>query len=287
MRIWLCGVRGSVPAIGPDFQRVGGATSCVAIGDAQPRLVLDGGTGLDRVSALLDPRPFRGPILLSLLHPGHTGGLSRFAAADRPGAEVDLRRPARRPDSGNRPPAAAEAHGERDALEGLGRAWSVTGLGPGDHEIGGYQVRARELPHRDEPTLGFRVTDGSGSMAYLPAHGPTALGRGPSGSGVYHHDAVELAYGVDVLLHGAMFGPDEQTAADRAGHATTAYAAGLAGRCRVGRLVLVHHHPERSADPIGALAADTAACCAVPVTVGREGDRIDLPFANGGAGAAM
>ena len=52
MRVTFCGVRGSTPAPGPDFVRYGGHTSCVAVAPdgGRPSLLLDGGTGLMRVT---------------------------------------------------------------------------------------------------------------------------------------------------------------------------------------------------------------------------------------------
>ena len=75
MRIHLCGVRGSTPAPGAEFVRYGGHTSCVAItpddaapGGGAPRLILDAGTGLRRVTGLLGGAPFAGTIILTHLH---------------------------------------------------------------------------------------------------------------------------------------------------------------------------------------------------------------------------
>ena len=42
---------------------------------------------------------------------------------------------------------------------------------------------AREIPHKGGRTFGFRVSDGSASVAYLSDHCPTALGPGPDGLG--------------------------------------------------------------------------------------------------------
>lgn len=51
---------------GPEFIRVGGHTSCVAIEAADGRLlVLDAGTGVRRLAGELDSRPFRGSVLLT------------------------------------------------------------------------------------------------------------------------------------------------------------------------------------------------------------------------------
>ena len=67
MRVHLCGVRGSTPAVGSEFAEVGGNTSCVALAhddESAPRLVLDAGTGLRAVSALMAGESFHGTILL-------------------------------------------------------------------------------------------------------------------------------------------------------------------------------------------------------------------------------
>jgi phosphoribosyl 1,2-cyclic phosphodiesterase len=56
VKIQLLGVRGSTPAPGADFARYGGHTSCIAItpeGGDLPTLVLDAGTGLRSLTALL------------------------------------------------------------------------------------------------------------------------------------------------------------------------------------------------------------------------------------------
>ena len=93
VRVHLCGVRGSTPAPGAEFLRYGGHTSCVAIAhdDAPaPALVLDAGTGLRQVTALLGGRPFAGTILLTHLHWDHVHGLPFFRAGDREDARVSL-----------------------------------------------------------------------------------------------------------------------------------------------------------------------------------------------------
>lgn len=153
-------------------------------------------------------------------------------------------------------------------------------------------VRVRTIPHGDEPTLGFRVSDRAGSFAYLPDHSPHHLDPGPNGWGGYHHDAVELAYGVDLLLHGAMLDADaDATTVDRADpadpadatrHTTVQYAVGLAERCHARALVLVHHHPVHTDRDVAAMVARLTLESAVPVLAGREGDVLIPGHARGG-----
>ena len=101
MRLYFCGVRGSTPAPGEEFVRYGGHTSCVAVASTAvdgaplvPTLILDAGTGVRTVTALLGDRPFVGTILLTHLHWDHLQGLPFFRGADRDDAEVSLVLPA-------------------------------------------------------------------------------------------------------------------------------------------------------------------------------------------------
>src|SRR6266700_5771369 len=71
VEIFFCGTRGSTPSPGAAYLRYGGHTSCVAVmhdDDAVPALILDAGTGLRRVTPLMEGKPFTGTILLTHLH---------------------------------------------------------------------------------------------------------------------------------------------------------------------------------------------------------------------------
>ena len=93
MEILFCGVRGSTPAPGANFVRVGGNTSCVALtrsGEDTPSLVLDAGTGLQRLTARLGGAPFKGTLLVTHLHWDHCHGIPFFRSGDQQGAEVTM-----------------------------------------------------------------------------------------------------------------------------------------------------------------------------------------------------
>ncbi len=261
MRVFVCGVRGSTPAPGPEFIRYGGHTSCVAIGadaDEYPRLVLDAGTGLQRVSRLLDGHPFRGTILLGHLHWDHTHGLPFFAAGDREGSDVTVLLPAQ--------------EGDADAEEVLARvmspphfpirpselrgSWRFGSLEPGSHLIEGFEVVALDIPHKGGRTFGFRVTDRSGAaVAYLSDHSPLSVGPGPDGVGEYHPAARSLACGVDLLIHDAQHTAAELVTKAPFGHSADDYAVGLGEACGVGRVLLFHHDPPRTDDQLDAMVA--------------------------------
>ena len=262
MRVTICGVRGSVPAPGNEFAAVGGNTSSVAIAHSgqPPSLLLDAGTGIRAVTALLGGAPFRGTILLGHLHWDHTIGLPFFAAGDRPDAEVRLFLP----EQG----CAAEAllskmmsppHFPISPGQ-LNGQWSFAELTEGTHHLEGFTVVALEIPHKGGRTFGFRITDPLGAtLAYLSDHGPIALGAGPDGWGDYHPAALALADGADLLIHDAQYSAAELPARAAFGHSTPDYAAALGQRAGVQRVLLYHHDPGRTDAEVAALRDSVAA----------------------------
>src|SRR5262245_14994928 len=82
MRVTFHGVRGSVPAPGPQTARYGGNTSCVEVRLADgSTLALDAGTGLRALGNALmrEGRPTPVHLLLSHTHWDHVLGLPFFA----------------------------------------------------------------------------------------------------------------------------------------------------------------------------------------------------------------
>lgn len=278
MRVHFCGVRGSTPAPGAEFTRVGGHTSCVAIGggNGPPTLVLDAGTGLRRLSGLLDGGPFRGTILLSHLHWDHTHGLPFFTAGDRPDSSVRLLLP----EQGHDPLALLARFMSPPHFpirpDGLRGDWTFGDLSEGPHELEGFTVLAREIPHKGGRTFGFRVSDGRTTLAYLSDHAPQALGPGPEGLGEYHEAARRLVEGADVLVHDGQYTAAELPARGHFGHAAAEYAAGLAYACGVRRVLLFHHDPARTDPEVDALLAGVRAMASVPVDVAHDGGVVDV-----------
>lgn len=240
MRVVLGGVRGSTPAPGPEFVRYGGHTSAVGVladGDDAPRLILDAGTGLRTLSPLFGSAGFRGTLLLGHLHWDHTHGLPFFPAGGHPDAEVELLMPAQ---------GDAETV-LRDVLSpphfpitpsGLGGRWRFRGIDEGSHRIEGFDVEAREIPHKGGRTFGYRVSDATGVLAYLSDHAPITLGAGPAGMGVYHPAARDLAADADLLIHDAQYTRAEFRSRAHYGHSTIEYAVGLAEAARASAAVV-------------------------------------------------
>jgi ribonuclease BN (tRNA processing enzyme) len=247
-----------------------------ADGDDGPTLVLDAGTGLRGVSRLLPGPAFQGTILLSHLHWDHTHGLPFARVVDRDDAVVDLLLP----EQGRDPVAVLEQvmqppHFPIRPSDLRGR-WSIRSIDEGQHRIGRFEVLAREIPHKGGRTFGYRIADDHSAIAYLPDHGPAALGPGDDGFGPVHEAALQLASGVDLLLHDGQHSASEFPAMAGFGHSAVDYGASLAAAAGAARLVLFHHDPGRTDAAEDALVADLAARSAVPVEAAREGGRFEL-----------
>jgi phosphoribosyl 1,2-cyclic phosphodiesterase len=241
---------------------------------ASPTLVLDGGTGLRRLSDHLEGRPFRGTIALGHLHWDHTHGLPFFASGNHPESDVTVVLPLQ---DGDRP-LGAEQMLERMMSpphfpitpSQLGGRWRFEGIEPGRHRFEGFDVLTLEIPHKGGRTFGFRVSDGTSSLAYLSDHSPLGFGPGPDGLGEYHPAATALVAGVDVVIHDAQHTADQFPGVAYLGHAAVEYAVGLAEAAEAKRLVLFHHDPGRTDDQIDAIVA------------GHQGRRVEVIAAHEG-----
>jgi len=279
VKVHVLGVRGSTPAPGHAFARYGGNTSCVALArDGEPpSLLLDAGTGLRGLGALLGEAPFRGALLLGHLHWDHTQGLPFSQAIDHDGARVRLCLPDQ--EDGDE---AIEVL--RRAMspphfpigpEGLRGAWTFEGLEPGLHHLAGFEVLALEIPHKGGRTFGYRISDGHRSIAYLSDHGPSALGPGPDGWGPYHDAAMALAADVDVLVHDAQHTAEELPTRVSWGHSAADYPVRLAELAGARSVLLFHHDPGRTDVEVDAIV-DSFVEAAVPVSAAAEGTVITL-----------
>jgi len=278
VRVHFCGVRGSTPAPGFPFVRYGGHTSCVALAHdgEQPRLILDAGTGLRRVSALVGDAPFDGTILLGHLHWDHVHGLPFFSSGCLNGARVDLHLPAPEGD-----PAGVLARGMSPphfpiGPQQLGDGWNFHALVAGVLNVEGFTVTALEIPHKGGQTFGFRVTDGTATVAYMSDHWPTSLGSGPDGLGALHPSALTLAADADLLIHDAQFEAAQFPGVDYLGHASVEYAISLAEAAGARQLALYHHAPDRTDAEIDRMAK-SAQGCGVSVLAAAESTDLTLP----------
>jgi phosphoribosyl 1,2-cyclic phosphodiesterase len=273
VKLLFCGVRGSTPAPGAEFVRVGGHTSCIALAhdDAPWSLVLDAGTGIRRITGALGGSAFSGTLLLTHLHWDHVQGLPFFGAGDCDDSHVRVLMPEQRGENPSDVLARAMSPPHFPiGPDGLRGEWRFASMRPGEHTVEGFSVTAFDVPHKGGRTFGLRVSDGVASIAYIPDHLPDAA----TSAAIARQCA-----GVDVLVHDAQFVEPERAVADLFGHATVEDALALAELAGARRLALFHHAPARSDDDVEAIGralAASASACGVDVFVAREADVVHL-----------
>lgn len=247
------GTRGSIPTPGAHTARYGGNTPCVAVGGAGGQLVvLDAGTGIRALGLELVAKqngPVNVEILLSHAHWDHIQGLPHFKPFFAPGNSVRI--------WGTRQGTAsleAILRQQMDPavfpvpLDALSAQLTVQQLNQGEFSIGEFRVRTAPLRHPGT-TLAFRLTPADRpkepSMAYVTDNELGPGGHYDVGS-TWRRDFVAFLHGVDLLIHDAMYTPQELEQHRGWGHSTYEEAVTLAQEAGVPRLVLFHHEPEHN-----------------------------------------
>jgi len=278
MRAYFCGTRGSTPVNGAEQLYYGGHTSCIGLAHTgePPTIVLDAGTGLQQLPLALGGRAFRGTLLLSHLHWDHTHGMPFFRSGTLPGNRVDVYLPEQGADPEELLARAISPPHFPIRPKQLGDGWTFNAIEPGHYQLEGFLVDAREIPHKGGRTFGYRVSDDSATLAYLPDHSPISLGPGPDGTGVYHDAALTLTDRADLLVHDSQHTAAELPRLGFLGHSAVEYAVALAQRASARQLALFHHDPWRTDAQIDALVAQHATA-PIRVFAAHDGMTIDLP----------
>ena len=244
--ITFFGVRGSTPCCCDDTRGYGGNTSCVLVrvGDDAP-IILDLGTGLrylgHQLRKELGEESFVGTALVSHLHWDHIQGLPFFVPILDGGAELNIVGP--RQESGTLKEAVESFVApplfpvDLTALPGTVH---FTEAANETLRVGSATVQAIEVEHCGI-TNGYRIQNGSGSVAYLSDH------QAPmDGSMTVPEHVIEMCRDVDVLIHDAQYDDEEFSTRLDWGHSTIDYAVAVAAASNAGRLVLFHHDPSHN-----------------------------------------
>ena len=248
MKVTVWGTRGSQAAPGPDTVRYGGNTSCVEI-EAVPdaRVVLDAGTGLRRVGLALPPAVRRVDILLTHLHMDHIQGLGFFAPLFQTGFEMHIWGPGSATDDLRRrltrymsPPLFPVR------LPELPCALQLHDLREERIDVPGLTIRTALVCHPG-PTVGFRVEGAHGTLAFLPDHEPALASRRFAEAPEWC-SGLELAAGVDLLLHDAQYTDEEYEERVGWGHSTLDHALAFARLAHVKRFMPFHFDPAHDDD---------------------------------------
>jgi len=267
IRCW--GSRGSIPVCGREYLKYGGDTTCIEVrtsrGDV---IVIDAGSGIRRLgSRLLAEGVRRAQVLFTHAHWDHVLGFPFFELLYQESAEIGV-------------------FGCSSAQKSIHQMVSETMATPnfpvplqdvranvvfherGDcgepFELAGLSILPIILSHPDRG-LGYRLVEDDRSFVILTDN---ELGYRHEGGGAFE-DYARFCEGADLLMHDAVYTPDEYEHTRSWGHSTFVDALELALRARVKALGLFHHHQDRTDDEIDALVA------ACSDRIAREGAELE------------
>jgi phosphoribosyl 1,2-cyclic phosphodiesterase len=287
MKVRFWGVRGSIPAPGPDTIRYGGNTSCVSITTASGGLVIiDMGTGLMHLGNSLMGGAFgkgagRASILLSHTHWDHIQGLGFFAPVFVGGNQFTVWGPGPHGSAGM---LEEILEGQMDpnfsplqTLKNFSATFDVRAAELGtSFETEGVTITAQEHPHGATTALSFRIEEAGRAFVYASDVGQPVEGAAPS------PDAIAFYRGADVLLHDTTYRPEDQVTRRNRGFSTYEDAAAAAVAANVKRLVTFHYDQDYTDDDVDALVASCRAAVTarggtgIEVVPAREGDEIEI-----------
>lgn len=271
MRVCLWGTRGSIASAGPDTIAYGGNTACVEVeGRDGTIVILDAGTGVRRVGDTYK-QPRRLDILLTHLHMDHIQGLGFFGPFFEQDFDVHVWGPASTTlDLRTRLTRYLSPPLFPVRLRDVAARLELHDVPVGEFEIGGLRVTGQQVIHPGQ-TVGYRISDGDATMAYIPDHEPglATQGTAPTPEWSSGHD---LAKDVDVLVHDAQYTAAEYDKRVGWGHSRIEDAVELANMAHARRLVTFHHDPAHDDTELDAMlgTAQALARDGLEVLPGRE-----------------
>jgi phosphoribosyl 1,2-cyclic phosphodiesterase len=245
MKINLWGVRGSTPTSGPETVYYGGNTSCMDVWEDGWLLILDGGSGIQKL--VLNPalKTKRIDILLTHFHLDHIQGLGFFNALFDPEMEVHIWGPAS---------SSRSLHSRLSRylspplfpvlIRDLPCKLTLHDIGNNIFNIGPFTIQSGFVIHPG-PTVGYRIKGQHSVIAYMPDHEP-ALGKNGMINDKKWISGIDLAQDVDLLFHDAQYTAQEYERKKGWGHSSIDDAGLFASIANVKQLLFWHHDPNRT-----------------------------------------
>jgi phosphoribosyl 1,2-cyclic phosphodiesterase len=244
-----------LPSPGPEKNFYGGNTSCVQVEHKNTLIVLDGGSGIQRLGTHINRDITEVHIMLSHLHIDHTMGLGFFLPLYNPNITVHLWGP---------------ATSEESLLQRLRRYFSpplfpvrlselpkhpvIHELDHSSFDIGEINIKTNYICHPG-PTLGFRLQYKDAVFAYMPDH-EIPLGAPNFPNEPEWTSGFDIAKGADLLFHDSQYRPAEYASRVGWGHSSIEDTLAFAKLCKVKKLELFHHDPMHTDAQLNQLYAE-------------------------------
>jgi phosphoribosyl 1,2-cyclic phosphodiesterase len=274
MKLTFWGVRGSIPAPGPDTNRYGGNTSCVSVRTSDDQLIIiDMGTGAIGLGRTLMATEFadgkgHATVLLSHAHWDHIQGFPFFSPIFVHGNRFQVYGAAKSSSmlegilEGQMNPNFSPIY----TLKNLGASISIlaapvleeghtklaemgatTSRRRAPFLVDGVLIRALANPHGTTTALAYRLQEDERSFVYASDAGYPS--EGPSEA------MLSLYRDADVLIHDCTYTPEDRAQRLSRGFSSYIDAADAAARARVRHLIMFHYDQDYTDDIVDEMQA--------------------------------
>jgi len=277
MKVYIRGVRGSIPVTGPETSFYGGNTTCAAIVEDDCVLVLDGGSGMQKFNLLDNSDIKRVDILLSHLHLDHIQGLGFFGPFFNPSLDVHIWGPA----STNSLHARLSRYLSPPLfpvlLRDLPCKLTLHDVENSSFGIGPFQIESRYVIHPG-PTVGYRITGKRSTFTFMPDHEP-ALGTTGLPADQKWLSGFDLAENTDLLFHDSQYTAEEYPFRHGWGHSSMDDVLRFAEMTNAKRVLMTHHDPSHTDAQLNEFMIDLKKRFnySFPYEFAAEGMQIELP----------
>ena len=249
------GVRGTLPASGPDTLKYGGNTSCVSLEFPREQFfIFDGGSGIKKLGDWLmtqERKKIVARIFISHPHWDHTNAIPFFAPLYAQGNEFQVFG-ANQGDITMRELISAQMDGVYFPItlsEFAARVY-FDDLEEESITVDGIEVQTKLLSHPGK-CLGYRVNYHGRSICYITDN-ELFLETSEFYTPHYEQNLAKFVEGADALITDTTYSDEEYKTKVGWGHSCVGKVAELAHLAKVDNLYLFHHDPDQNDDAIDA-----------------------------------
>jgi len=241
VRFW--GVRGSTPTPVARNLRYGGNTPCVELRTGQGHIfVFDCGTGVRQLGKALEKenknKPIKARIFLTHYHWDHIQGIPFFTPLYNERNQFLFHSF-----------HAADNESVKQALEGqMATPYFPVGMNVMVAHRHFFEIEEERIAYDDLVLHARRINHPQGSLGYRMEEGGKVLVYATDnepGDPAYDRNVRLLADGADLLVYDAQYKPEEMRRYKNWGHSNWKEGVRIAQECKVKKLVLFHHDPDR------------------------------------------
>ncbi|MDO6694064.1 MBL fold metallo-hydrolase [Aliiglaciecola sp. 3_MG-2023] len=251
MQLTFYGVRGSIPAPGPEYVKYGGNTACVHIAlDDGTDIILDAGTGIKNLGQKLISKQSDVHLLLTHNHWDHIQGFPFFAPIYQPDRNIFITPGMTTLDESN---AILEQMSgsyfpvHHNTLQSNIELKSIP-EGINSWKIGSAKISRHPMNHPGSGSSYLIEADGA-KVAYITDNELYP----PYVKETDFLQWVEFAMSADIIIHDAQYMLSDMPGKSGWGHSVAEEAVKLALACRAKRLALYSHDHIRTDDDIAAI----------------------------------